>query len=303
MKKHTYFYVRVSTPISYSDFIDKELQFYAKIKKLDFNTCKDDFKLRQSITEHLLNNFSDINIGDFELKNYMDRDREFTRIIEKLSQSIYNIIIEEFDAKLTDSANVFLVEMKYFKQFILKFKTCSYVDWNSISSSKYYDWDIESLIIGKDVLNWDCLINNKITFDLIKSKEFPKELNEFLTENHKIIINEREKEDHKSLFVIKEYSGNLSLREYFMLVEMVEKTVKSKIPIIKEIKWLSSYSLLFDLMSREELKFDLSEFDYILAYEEDVSQDKTDSNVALKMALEQKKEIIYSLDEIIKKEI
>ncbi len=70
---------------------------------------------------------------------------------QSIKNAIYDKIKEDFDPKLTDSTNVFLIEMEYFKNFIIQFSESEHIDWESISSSKYYDWDIECLMIGKNV--------------------------------------------------------------------------------------------------------------------------------------------------------
>ncbi len=147
-------------------------------------------------------------------------------------------------------------------------------------------------------LDWNKLMENKTTLTLIMSKDFPQELTSYLPKIHKMNYYEESNDNLKSLFVIKEYSGVLS--EYFRLENVVEKEVKNNISEIGEIKWLSSYSTPFDIMNREKLKFDLSEFDYILAFDIDTEKEGTNSNAAKEMALEQNLKINYTLSDLIK---
>jgi hypothetical protein len=295
-KIHTYFYVRNTTPIGYSNLIDEELEFYCKANDLNLNLNEYHFELRVALTKNKLAQYSNLSFEEFDLKDYSEQVVVFKKIIENIDQNFYKTILEKFCAKTTEFKNVFLVEMKYFKNFISEFIDFPYVDWDSISSNKYYDWDVECLTIGKHILNWKELMVNEKTLNLIKSKDFPQELKSLLPKIDEMNDFQESDENWKSVFVIKEYSG--SLHDYFRLESIVKKEVKKNIPNIREIKWLSSYSTPFDIMNREKFKFDISDYDYILAFDIDTDRDGTNSNMAKKIALEQNLTIFYTLDEL-----
>ena len=293
MKKiHTNFHIQIG-PFSYDDLLNKAIRDFTKKNGFDFYKYKRTQFPYDQITKKLFEIYSDITFEEFEEKKLDERKVERLKIRDIYENLIYDTVKSDFEPiKLYQ--NTFLIEMKHFKSFLSKFSECPFFNWNSISSSKYYDWDIECLDIGKDVLNWDELLNkNSTTRDLIKSTNFPKKLYNYLPDDTYF----GKYKDHKSIFVIKEYTGNLG--EYFRLEFLFRKHIKENYSFIKEIVWLSSYSTPFDLMNQEKLKFDLSDFDYIFAFDIDTNIENSNSNIALKLANEQNLKVFFDLEEMI----
>lgn len=219
---------------------------------------------------------------------------------------LINNLKDRFNPELTSYKNVFLVKMEHFKDFLSQFSLSENIGWYDISKSEYYDWDIECLIIGKRVLNWEELVKNRTTWKLIQSQNFPPELHSFLPDVARTKAFHKKSLEEKSVFLIKEYTGPLSYAQYFDLVRDVEPLVQSCFyPARAKLVWLASYTTWkadsycpFHIMQRERLEFELSEFDYILAFTKDTSVEGTNSKIALDIALNQGLQVSYTLDEL-----
>ena len=288
---HTYFKVSVETPIGdYNDYIDAIKKQYMKendiiFKHIRFEDNREEyfkqqserFALRDKVIELLLEEFSEVAFDYYKQCSTYQRKDIMNEIRKKHRNKIKNAIINEFHPK--DNANYpFLIKMELFKKFIQKYADCPYLNWSEISSKKFYDWDKECIIIGRNILDIDKLTENTTTIKILLS----------LTGDEKNLFNinfdnlsKKAKKD-TSLFVIKEYEG--VLRDYFLIERLFEETIRKNLPFISKIVWLASYSTNQDFLKQEELELELSEANYIYSFEDIEDTSKTISNIALNYA-------------------
>lgn len=237
---------------------------------------------------------------------------EISAADEILVSNAIKKIEDKYSPIKTEFPNVFLIGMHQFKSFLKDFEDFDHLWWDNISSSKYYDWDIECLKLGKNVLNWKELIKNPTTRELIRSNDFPKELKKYsdnglrmLSEDilggEDISIDEYVKYysyESESLIIIMDIDR--ADYYYYQFVQVVEREIRKKLPNIKSVKWNTNYWPLQDEMNNERLKFDIIDADYVFLGDGKEVKKNSDTFIMWKdFALKQNKKVCYSLDELL----
>lgn len=100
-----------------------------------------------------------------EIEHFLEKRNsdDFKDVIEFKKEEISNLLIDILDAKRTNSFDIFIVETKFFKQFIDRFIGNILINWNSISTIENVKWDLEILEKGKDFWDWKSIqLNPKL---------------------------------------------------------------------------------------------------------------------------------------------
>jgi len=250
------------------------MKFYAKKHKAEISklSISDKFKLEDEIIKNLLANYSSTNFDTYKQSDYSTKCEIAKKAIAEKNDKVIQEIKDHFDPETTEYPNVLLVEMKYFQDFITLFSNTLSIDWTHISKCPYYDWNIDCLRNGKYVLDWHELMRNKTTSKYFRNVAYSEELSLIAKDNiyyqsgkipPPFIPEEDNLNNGKSLFVIMQY-GVPTMREYFLFEDAIKKNIKSECPFITKVKWLSEY-IPYDKLNKEKLRFELQEYDYILA--------------------------------------
>jgi len=270
---HSQFYVRISGLTIKDSYVEDEMKFYAKKHKTEIKklSLSDKFKLEDEIIKKLLADYSSTSFDTYKQSDYSTKCEIAKKAIAEKNDKIVEQIKNLFVPETTEFSNVFLIEMKYFQDFIKHFSNTLSIDWTHISKCPYYDWNVDCLRNGNYVLDWYELMKNKTTSKFFKNADYSQELSLIAKDNiyyergttPPAVLEEDNPINGKSLFVIMQY-GVPTMREYFLFEDAIKKNIKSQCPLITKAKWLSEY-VPYDKMNKEKLKFELVEYDFILA--------------------------------------
>lgn len=284
-KHHTYFDVRAELPMGdYNAYIDAMLSQYLKennivFKKINFTEKNRDLYFEQQrrksgyrelVIESLIEKYSQIKFEDYKILETSKRAQTINEIRKVHRESIINTIMKEFNPNTDNPNNGMLIKMELFKSFMQRFYDCPYLNWNEISAKKFYTWNPEILKIGKDVLNWKILaLNTSIQKILSNLSQDDYNILKLYFDIEELRSSHSSK---KTLFVIKEYAGNL--KDYYFIKDSFEKAIRDNLEFISTIIWLDKYSTSQKILNTEELEIELSSADYIYSIEGlDVSKD------------------------------
>lgn len=271
----------------------QNLTFQIQKNNIEFNVTSLNLPLYEAVG--ILNNLSLKEVIRYRVK----LEQELTDLA-KLYKSrnpfhFVNLWIERYYG-----INELIVPIKFIEEYTFIRKTDPFIIkvWGSAETREFNQPLIpkiakpDFILLEKDI---DCEYTIRELLSEIEKYTKSKRI-----DDHRYLFSKTEKEneiENISIFIIKEYEG--VLQDYFRLEHFVKEDIKQHITNC-EIKWLASYATPFDQKNKERLKLDLSVFDYLFAFEQDVKKDGTISNVVYKMALEQDLTVYFDINKIFK---